>query len=112
LYYGYLKKYLNHLKSLEKPAKLRYVGAMVADVHRTLLKGGIFLYPGDKKNPQGKLRLMFEINPFAFIIQQAGGLAYTGKINPLQITPEALSQKAPIVLGSVDNVKEYLTFVK
>jgi len=112
LYYGYLKKYLNHLKSLEKQAKLRYVGAMVADVHRTLLKGGIFIYPGDKKNPQGKLRLMFEINPFAFIIRQAGGLAYTGKINPLQITPEALSQKAPIVLGSVDNVKEYLTFVK
>ncbi len=112
LYDDSLKKYLNHLKNLEKPAKLRYVGSMVADVHRTLLKGGSFLYPANKKNPQGKLRLMFEINPFAFIIQQAGGLAYSGKINPLQIKPNSLSQKAPIVLGSVDNVNEYLKFYK
>lgn len=112
LYNKALQNYLNHLKNPEKLAKLRYVGSMVADVHRTLLKGGIFLYPSDKKNPQGKLRLMFEVNPFAFIIQQAGGLAYSEKINPLQIKPSSLSQKIPIALGSPDNVREYLKFVK
>lgn len=112
LYDSSLKKYLNHLKKDKKAPKLRYIGSMVADVHRTLLKGGIFLYPKDDKHPQGKLRLMFEVNPLSFIIQQSGGLAYSNKINPLEIKPNSLSQKVPIALGSKNNVKQYLKFVK
>jgi fructose-1,6-bisphosphatase I len=84
---------------------------MVADVHRTLVKGGIFLYPADKKSDQGKLRLLYEVNPMSFLVTQAGGKATSGKANPLSIMPNAVSQKAPIVLGSTDNVDEYLSFL-
>lgn len=107
-----IKEYLNFIKTKDKPYKLRYIGSMVADLHRIILQGGIFLYPADKKNPQGKLRLMFEINPFSFLIFQAGGMAISQKTNPLKIKPTSISQKAPIVLGSIENVKEYLLKVK
>lgn len=100
--------YLNACK--EKEYKQRYVGCMVADCHRTLLKGGIFLYPADKKSPQGKLRLMFEVNPFAFLFEQAGGKATSGKENPLDIIPKDLHQRTPIVLGSPEDIDTYLSF--
>lgn len=107
-----IKKYLSLLKTKKKSVKLRYIGSMVADIHRTLLRGGIFLYPKDKKNPQGKLRLMFEVNPLAYLIIQAGGIALTNNKNPLEIKPQSIHQKIPIVLGSVDNLNEYISIVK
>lgn len=105
------KKYLHSIKSSEKPYKLRYVGSMVSDIHRTLLKGGIFLYPDDQKHPHGKLRLLFEVNPMAMIVQQAGGMAVSGKNNPLDITPINLEQKVPIVLGSKKEVENYVSLL-
>jgi fructose-1,6-bisphosphatase I len=89
----------------------RYVGAMVADVHRILLKGGVFLYPPTLKAPQGKLRLMYEANPMAMIIEQAGGKAFAGKDRILEIEPTTLHQRTSVVLGSpteVDRVLENL----
>jgi len=88
-----------------KPAKsARYVGSMVADVHRTLLYGGIFCYPGDAKNPDGKLRLLYECNPMAFLVEHAGGKATTGTQRVLDIVPTKLHQRKPIFLGSADDV--------
>lgn len=106
------KKYLQNLKKNPEPPKLRYVGSMVADIHRTLFKGGIFMYPKDKNNPQGKLRLLFEVNPLSFIIKQAGGLAYSNRKDPLEITPKSLHQKAPIILGSLKNINDYISLTK
>lgn len=105
-----LKKYLTSIKKEEKPYKARYVGSMVADVHRTLIKGGIFIYPQDKKNPNGKLRLMFEVNPLSFIMKQAGGNAVSNSKNPLEIIPEKLEQRVPIVMGSEKEVEKYLQY--
>lgn len=109
------KNYINYLKNSDKktgrPYKLRYIGSMVADVHRTLLKGGIFLYPQDAKNKEGKLRLMFEINPLSYLILQAGGLAVSNKKNPLTIIPQKIHQKVPIALGSALDIKKYISFL-
>ncbi len=100
--------YIQYLKEEDKtsgrPYSLRYIGTMVGDVHRTLLYGGIFAYPGDKKNPDGKLRLCYECNPMAYIIEQAGGRAINGKQRILDIKPNALHQRTPVFLGSVDDV--------
>lgn len=85
----------------------RYIGSMVADVHRTLIKGGIFLYPADKTHPDGKLRLMIEVNPMSFLITQAGGIALSGTKNPLEITPTSLHERAPIALGSREQMELY-----
>ncbi|KAK4816848.1 hypothetical protein QYF61_023970 [Mycteria americana] len=90
----------------------RYIGSMVADVHRTLVYGGIFLYPANSKSPKGKLRLLYECNPMAFVIEKAGGIATTGHQAILDIVPEDIHQRVPIVLGSPDDVKEYLEIVK
>ncbi len=101
-----IKNYLSHVKKLEY--KARYVGSMVADIHRTLLKGGIFLYPADSKHKTGKLRLMFEVNPISFIMQKAGGMAISNEVNPLDILPTKVSQTVPFVTGSKGNVEEYI----
>ena len=84
----------------------RYIGSMVADVHRTLLKGGVFLYPPTKKNPEGKLRLMYEANPIAMLMEQAGGKATTGTSagRILDILPTGIHQRTSVVLGSRDEV--------
>ncbi len=82
----------------------RYAGAMVADVHRILLDGGIFMYPPTSKAPKGKLRLMYEANPMAMIITEAGGMASTGTRDILDIEPEELHQRVPVILGSRENV--------
>jgi len=86
----------------------RYIGSMVADVHRTLLKGGVFLYPPTKKNPEGKLRLMYEANPMAMIMEQAGGKALTASTTPvssiMDIKPTAIHQRTSVILGSADEV--------
>uniref|UniRef100_A0A2K6TEH9 Fructose-1,6-bisphosphatase isozyme 2 n=1 Tax=Saimiri boliviensis boliviensis TaxID=39432 RepID=A0A2K6TEH9_SAIBB len=91
------------------PYGARYVGSMVADVHRTLVYGGIFMYPANQKSPKGKLRLLYECNPVAYIIEQAGGLATTGTQPVLDIQPEAIHQRVPLILGSPEDVQEYLT---
>jgi fructose-1,6-bisphosphatase I len=83
----------------------RYAGAMVADVHRILLKGGVFLYPPTKKAPSGKLRLMYEANPMAMIMEQAGGKAYAAPGQPvLDIQPSAIHERTPVILGATDQV--------
>uniref|UniRef100_A0A3P9KWU0 Fructose-1,6-bisphosphatase 1 n=1 Tax=Oryzias latipes TaxID=8090 RepID=A0A3P9KWU0_ORYLA len=91
-----------------EPYGSRYIGSMVADVHRTLMYGGIFLYPGNAKNPKGKLRLLYEGKPMAFIMEQAGGMASTGFENILDIQPESIHQRAPVAMGSPEDVLEYI----
>lgn len=87
-----------------RPYSSRYVGALVADFHRTLLQGGIFLYPGDTKNPQGKLRLLYEAAPLAFVAEQAGGRAGTGAERILDIHPTGLHERVPLLIGSPEDV--------
>ncbi|XP_059825837.1 fructose-1,6-bisphosphatase isozyme 2-like isoform X2 [Hypanus sabinus] len=94
------------------PYAARYVGSMVADVHRTLKYGGIFMYPANKKTPKGKLRLLYECNPMAFIMEQAGGIATTGTQPVLDVKPESIHQRVPLIMGSPDDVEEFLSFVK
>ena len=84
-----IQKYIYDLRNnTTRPYSARYIGSLVADFHRNLLKGGVFLYPGDKKNPKGKLRLLYEAIPLAFIVEQAGGKAVDGTQNILDIEPE------------------------
>src|ERR1700748_2124894 len=87
-----------------RPYSHRYIGSMVADLHRTIIKGGIFIYPGDKKSPKGKLRLQYECNPLSFIIEAAGGLSTDGHQRILDITPTELHQRVPIYIGSKNMV--------
>lgn len=86
----------------------RYIGSMVADVHRTLLKGGVFLYPATVKAPAGKLRLMYEANPMGMLVEQAGGAAVTGTGRILDVVPEKLHQRIPVILGSAGEVEKVL----
>ncbi len=102
-----LKNYIKHLQANKfngKPYQSRYIGSMVADVHRTLLYGGIFMYPGDKRNEKGKLRLVYECNPMAFIVEAAGGRAIDGKNRILDKMPESLHERIPIFMGSEEDV--------
>ncbi|XP_040998815.1 fructose-1,6-bisphosphatase, cytosolic [Juglans microcarpa x Juglans regia] len=85
---------------------LRYIGSMVADVHRTLLYGGVFLYPADRKSPSGKLRVLYEVFPMSFLMEQAGGQAFTGKQRALDLIPTKIHERSPIFLGSHDDVEE------
>ena len=95
-----------------RPYSLRYIGSMVADLHRTIIKGGIFIYPADKKNVTGKLRLQYECNPMAFIIEAAGGKAMDGNIRILDIQPSELHQRVPIFIGSSKMVDKAMSFMK
>ena len=105
------KKYLSEIKKDEY--KTRYIACMVADVHRILLSGGIFIYPKSKKDENGKLRLMYEVNPMAFLIEQAGGLAVDSDgHNPLKYIPKSISDRHSIALGSKKEVERYLEFRK
>lgn len=99
------------LAPFKTPYGARYVGSLVADAHRTLMKGGIFAYPADSKSKSGKLRLLYEANPMAFLFEQAGGLAIDGKDRILDIMPTELHQRVPLVLGSKDDVNIYRQFV-
>jgi fructose-1,6-bisphosphatase I len=104
-----MKRYVEYLKAEDKdtgrPYSSRYIGTLVADFHRTLLYGGIYAYPGDKKNPEGKLRLMYEANPLAYIVEQAGGRASNGTRWVLDVRPTSLHQKTPLFIGSEEDVK-------
>ena len=111
-----LKKYVKYCqeedKATNRPYSARYIGSMVADIHRTLIKGGIFIYPHSKKYPEGKLRLMYECNPLGFIIEQAGGMATNGFKRILEIEPESIHQTTPIYVGSKDNVEKVMEFLE
>jgi fructose-1,6-bisphosphatase I len=105
-----LKEYIESLK--DEGYTSRYIGSMVADVHRTLIKGGIFAYPADVKNKNGKLRLLYEASPMAFLTVQAGGIATTGKEDILNIKPTDIHQRVPVFLGGkyeIEKLKSMLT---
>lgn len=94
----------------DTPYSLRYIGSMVGDIHRTLLYGGIFAYPADNKNQDGKLRLLYEGAPMSFIMEQAGGKAITGHSRVLDIPPVGVHQRVPVILGSAEDVEECKKF--
>ncbi len=96
---------------LREKYSLRYVGSLVADFHRNLLKGGIFLYPGDPKSPAGKLRLQYEANPLGFIAEQAGGAAYSDKQRIMDIQPEHPHERTPLIIGNKDVVEQTMTII-
>jgi fructose-1,6-bisphosphatase I len=106
-----LKRWVASLKRPTKDGKrgrtLRWVGTLVADAHRTLLRGGIFAYPADAQNKSGRLRLLYEANPFAFIFEAAGGAASTGHGRILDVQPEKLHQRIPLALGSKLDVADF-----
>jgi fructose-1,6-bisphosphatase I len=108
-----MKRYLDfcmeQVKEEGRPYGHRYIGSMVADMHRTLIKGGIFMYPGDKKNVNGKLRLMYECNPMAFIVEAAGGVGSTGTQRVLDVPPTDLHQRVPIFIGSKNMVEKVIS---
>ena len=110
-----VKKYIKHCqendKSTNRPYSARYIGSLVADFHRNLLKGGVFIYPETASAPSGKLRLLYECNPIAFIAEQAGGKATNGHIRILDIKPKTLHQRVPFYTGSkkmVENAEGFL----
>jgi fructose-1,6-bisphosphatase I len=106
-----VQKYLTWAKSEEAGGYgLRYIGSLVADFHRTLLRGGVFLYPPTKKAPGGKLRLLYEANPLAFLAEQAGGAASDGKQRILDKRPQALHERTPLIIGSKREVDRVLSF--
>lgn len=109
------KDFLSYCMESDKPSgrpySHRYIGSMVADMHRTLIKGGIFLYPADQSAPQGKLRLQYECNPMAFLAHSAGALASSGKGLILDIEPQELHQRTPIYIGSKTLVEKALEYV-
>lgn len=103
------RDFLTYLRSGKtgRTYSLRYIGSLVADFHRTLLKGGVFLYPATAQNPQGKLRLLYEANPVAFIAEQAGGRATNGKRRILEIEPTDIHQRTPLVVGSQAEMRAF-----
>jgi len=104
-----MQRYIRWLKEEDKetgrPYSSRYVGSLVADVHRTMLYGGIYCYPGDTKNPNGKLRLMYENNPLAYLVEAAGGASTNGEIRTLDIQPTSLHERAPLFIGSAEDMR-------
>ena len=112
-----VKKYIDYCQAVDKednrPYSLRYIGSMVADFHRNLLKGGIFIYPSSDANPDGKLRLLYECNPLSFIVEQAGGRSTNGFGKRIMgIDPKELHEKTPIFIGSSDMVDTAEEFMK
>ncbi|MBK8981964.1 MAG: class 1 fructose-bisphosphatase [Ignavibacteria bacterium] len=111
-----MKKYISYLKmsdpDTDRPYSSRYIGSLVADFHRNLIYGGIFVYPADIKNKKGKLRLMYEANPLSFIVEQAGGRSSDGEKRILDIQPESLHQRTPLFIGSEEDVLLAEKFLK
>ena len=108
----YIKYCQQEDATTDRPYTSRYIGSMVADIHRNLLLGGVFIYPQTSLQPKGKLRLMYECNPIAFIVEQAGGKASTGKERILEIIPEELHQRVPAIIGSTAMVDKVLDFIR
>ncbi|MFZ4786022.1 MAG: class 1 fructose-bisphosphatase [Flavobacteriales bacterium] len=105
-----VQAYVNWCKQTDsnssRPYSARYIGSLVADVHRNMIKGGIYIYPGTKSAPEGKLRLMYEANPLAFIVEQAGGKASDGRQRIMDIKPKELHQRVPLFIGSKNMVEK------
>ena len=93
-----------------KDFNMRWVASMVADVFRVLSRGGIFMYPRDGKNKEGRLRLMYEANPMSFIVEQAGGAATDGHTRILELQPKGLHQRCPVILGSKNEVERVTSY--
>lgn len=110
----FIKKYIKfcQMEENDRPYTSRYIGSLVSDFHRNLIKGGIYLYPSSKKSPVGKLRLLYECNPIAFIAEQAGGKASDGFNRILDIDPIELHQRIPFYCGSYNMVKRLESFIK
>ena len=110
-----LRNYLDWLQEYDpetdRPAKNRYIGSFVSDFHRNLLKGGIYMYPATQGNPNGKLRLMYEANPMAFIAEQAGGRASDGQERILEKSPDTLHQRTPLLIGTEQMVRRAEAFL-
>ncbi len=110
-----VKKYIKYCQESQpdegRPYTSRYIGSLVADFHRNLLKGGIYLYPSTQSHPEGKLRLLYECNPMAFLIEQAGGLASDGKNRIMDINPTELHQRVPFFVGSKNMVHKVEDFL-
>jgi fructose-1,6-bisphosphatase I len=108
------RRFLSHLRSgaAGREYSSRYIGSLVADFHRTLLKGGVFLYPPTAKYPKGKLRLMYEANPIAFLAEQAGGVATDGDGRILEIPPTGLHQRTPLLVGSPEEMGVLMRMLK
>lgn len=111
-----IKEYLQYCQSFENdkgaPYSGRYIGSLVADFHRNMIKGGIYIYPDTTTSPEGKLRLLYECNPLAFIAEQAGGLATTGRERILNIEPTRLHQRVPFFAGSKSMVEKAMSLLK
>ena len=109
----FVKNYIKFCQEEEgdRPYTSRYIGSLVSDFHRNMIKGGIFLYPPTAKNPKGKLRLLYECNPIAFICEQAGGLAINGEKNILDIQPKELHQRIPFYCGSEEMIQQFQKFI-
>lgn len=109
----YIETYCQQtLEGHSRPYSGRYIGSLVADFHRNLIKGGIYIYPDTTTDPEGKLRLLYECNPLAFIAEQAGGLATTGRQRILSIQPDKLHQRVPFFVGSKQMVEQAMSFLK
>ena len=111
-----VKKYIKYCQEEDKqssrPYSSRYIGSMVADLHRNIIKGGVFMYPSTSKDPNGKLRLLYECNPFAFLVEQAGGKATDGFQRIMTKDPESLHQRTPIIIGSKNMVEKVEDFMR
>ncbi|PIE84282.1 MAG: class 1 fructose-bisphosphatase [Bacteroidia bacterium] len=108
----YIKRCQEVDPAQKKPYKARYIGSLVADFHRNLLKGGIYIYPATESAPSGKLRLLYECNPMALLVEQAGGKATTGRQRILDIVPETLHQRTPLIIGSTEMVDEAVALIE
>jgi fructose-1,6-bisphosphatase I len=110
------QRYIDYLKTPgeapRRPLSARYIGSLVADFHRNLLEGGIFLYPATRKHPSGKLRLLYEASPLAFVVEQAGGAATDGHRRIMEIEPTELHQRVPLIIGSAEDVEEAGQFIR
>lgn len=110
---SYIETYCQQtLEGAKRPYSGRYIGSLVADFHRNLIKGGIYIYPDTTVDPEGKLRLLYECNPLAFIAEQAGGLATTGRKHILDIQPTRLHQRVPFFVGSKKMVEQAMSLLK
>jgi len=110
------QKYVDYLKLSDtttgRPYSGRYSGCLVADVHRILLDGGLYLYPGELANPEGKIRLLYEANPLAWMVEQAGGKASTGAMRILDVEVKQLHQRVPLIIGSANDVRDAEEFIQ
>ena len=107
---GLMRRYRG-LDGARKAMSVRYVGSLVADFHRNLLGGGLFAYPANSRSPNGKLRLLYEANPLAFVVEQAGGAAFDGRQRVLDVLPTELHQRTPLYIGSKNDVETAVTML-